>query len=646
MHKFYLFLILTFLFTFYAEGQAIEGLNQEPWVQKTFRKGMKLKQQKKYDKSLKLFNRILQKHPDYLPAYQQKASIFYAKEDLGKAAENLESIHIRDSLYHPDIYYSLGVIYEKQKKRSQALAAYSSYLRHAQARDRNVVKAEKKKRELAFIIEAMANPVPFKAVDPGPAINTPQHEYLATVDISGKEMVFTRRVNHQEDLFYSEKINGQWTEAEAIESLNTPYNEGAHCLSPDGRFLYFTVCENRRTLGSCDIFVSSRAGGQWTAAKNLGARVNSPSWDAQPIVSADGNTLYFSSSRPGGYGGRDIWYCTKDRSGQWSEPKNAGERINTAGNEESPFLHPDGKHLYIRSDGHLGMGANDLFVAHWEGNKWSEPVNLGYPINTEMDEGAIRVAADGKTAYMATDRLKKGEEGGVNLDIISFELAPGIRSEPVNYVEGIVRDKENKKALQVQISLFDNLSGKWILDQTTTMEGKFILALPSGKDYHLSIEHPGYVFYSDRFELDSLKKEYRPIELIIELSPVNAEGLRDTTVKEEEFILKNVFFESGSAEMDTVKSRIELSKLIRFLNDNETLKIRIEGHTDDVGSRESNQLLSDQRAEVVYWYLIKKGIDPQRLSFKGFGETEPVADNTSAEGRKKNRRTSFSIVEN
>lgn len=630
--------------TLFAQ-ETVNTDKQKAWIKKIYKKGQQLKRQERYDKALIQFDKILRKHPDYIKAISQKASIYYQINELEKAAITLEHAISIDSSLDASLYYSLGYIREQQGYRNAAIEAYKNYLDRTSVSEKNHENARKNIERLEFIIDAIENPVPFEPEDPGPAINTEEHEYLAALDVTGSFMVFTRRINHQEDLYYSFLKDGAWTDAKPIKDLNTPYNEGAHCLSPDGTQIFFTACENSISMGGCDLFVSSNITGKWSRPQNLGKQINSGSWDSQPAVSADGNTLYFTSTRPGGYGGKDIWFSRKDRSGTWSLAKNAGPNLNSPGNEESPFLHPDGKHLYFMSDGHTGMGGFDLFVSTLHEYDWSEPVNLGYPINTENDEGAIRVAADGQTAYFSSDRADISNFPAKNLNIFSFELPEPFRSQPVSYVEGFVRNSKSNEKLRVEYQLYDNNSGNWIRNGQTDIHGRFLIALPAGKNYNLNIDHPGFAFFSDNFNLSKAFTALKPFTIEVALIPLEKTDEWEKIVMEKEIVLKNVFFEFGSAVLDTVLSRVELQNLTHFLENNPNIKIQIEGHTDNIGDEAYNIALSLERAKAVEAYLIQRDISPSRIFCKGFGETRPIATNENPEGRKKNRRTSFKIIE-
>ena len=410
---------------------------------------------------------------------------------------------------------------------------------------------------IAFRREAMANPVPFTPVNLGPAVNSTDDEYLPTLTADGRTLLFTRynREYMEEDFYYCRWVDGKWSRAVRMaEPLNSGDNEGAGCISQDGRILYFTACGRPDGAGRCDLYISYRKAGGWSQPQNLGPAINTGGWESQPCLSIDGRTLYFVSDRKDGYGGMDIWRSTLVE-GRWSKPVNMGPTINTKGDEKSPFISFDNQTLYFSSNGHVGMGGMDLFVCRRTGDTtWSTPQNLGYPINTRSDESSLIVSPDGRTAFFSSDKF--GGEG--KLDLYTFDLPETVRPEPVVYKEEIT-----------------------------------------------------------------------------EVAPELKVG--------ESITLKNVFFQTGKYTLLDI-SIVELDKVVEMMQQHPTLRIELGGHTDNVGSEASNQKLSEQRAKAVYDYLVQHGVPSDRLAYKGYGQSQPVADNSTPEGRSLNRRTVFTII--
>ncbi len=313
-------------------------------------------------------------------------------------------------------------------------------------------------------------------------------------------------------------------------------------------------------------------------------------------------------------------------------PENLGPGINTTEDEQCPFIHADNQTLYFTSSFWPGYGEQDLFYVRKEpGGKWSKPANLGYPINTISNEATLFIAADGKTAYYASDRYDS--RGGT--DIYSFELREDVRPLRTLWVKGHVFDKKTTKGLPSTVELIE-LSSKQVISRIQTDElGNYLVTLPVGKDYAFNVNHKGYLFYSDNFLLARNAPD-SSYEKNIGLQPLEVNAT---------IVLNNVFFDVNKFDLKP-ESQVELSKIIQLLKDNTSLKIQISGHTDNIGKPADNLALSNNRAKAVVNYLIANGIATQWLIAKGFGETQPVADNKNEEGRAKNRRTEMKVVAN
>jgi outer membrane protein OmpA-like peptidoglycan-associated protein len=450
--------------------------------------------------------------------------------------------------------------------------------------------------------------------------------------VDGKTLIFTRRLNnYNEDFFASHKIDTTWGKAFRLNgSINTPQNEGAQSISQDGNWLVFTGCNRPDGFGSCDLYISYQTNEGWSEAINLGGKINSDQWDSQPCLSPDKRDLYFSSRRFGGYGGSDLYVSHLGPTGKWSEPENLGPQINTAGDETSPFIHADNQTLYFASTGLQGYGEEDLFLVR-KGNdgKWGQPENLGYPINTISHEGTLFIASDGKTAYYASDR--SDTKGG--LDIYQFELREDIRPARTLWVKGKVYDKNTSTGLPSTVELIDLASRQTISRVQTDETGNYMITLPVGKDYAFNVARRGYLFYSDNYSL----KDRSPDSTYNKDIPLQPIAINATIV------LRNIFFDFNKYELKP-ESQVELDKVVQLLQENPTVKIQIEGYTDNVGKAADNQKLSENRAKAVVSYLKSKGISLARLIAKGFGATQPVAPNSTEQGRAQNRRTELKIV--
>jgi outer membrane protein OmpA-like peptidoglycan-associated protein len=446
-------------------------------------------------------------------------------------------------------------------------------------------------------------------------------------------MVFTKRIKGNEDFYESDLNNRKWGKAYPLPgNINSStFNEGAQNISQDGKWLIFTGCNFPEGLGSCDLYISYLTKNGWSEPANLGPNVNSEFWESTPSLSPDKKDLYFSSNVPGGFGGKDIWVCHRNENGKWEEPLNLGAEINTPGDESTPFIHADNQTLYFNSTGHPGYSDKpDIFVTRkLPGGKWSKPENLGYPINTIDDEGSMIVAADGKTAYYSSDR--SDTKGG--LDIYTFELRQDLRPLKTLWVKGRVYDIKTKNGLPSSVELTDVNSRQLISKLQTDEDGNYLVTLPIGKEYAFNVTRKGYLFYSENYNISEGSTD-STFEADIALQPVEANA---------HIILKNVFFDTKKTELKP-GSVTELDNVVKLMNENPNIKILISGYTDNVGKPADNLALSKGRAVAVVNYLLNKGVKNERLSFKGNGETNPVADNKTEQGRAVNRRTELSIV--
>ena len=634
MNKVVLNTILFLIIAFSPTLNAQVGISKKS--KKIFKKGIKKFNKHDYISSIDYFNKVISREPDFIRPHLYKASAYYELNQFENSRKEYLKILEINQDYNNDIYYSLGLVTEKQKDFEKALEYYTKFLDNSMKKGKLESKAKTKVKNLPFIIIAVKNPVDFEPIALDKTINSNFSEYLPSLTGDNLEMIFTRRINRQEDLFYSKYHNGKWQESIPIKELNTRANEGVHTLSLDGKTLIFTVCARGKTFGNCDLFISKKINNHWSKPKNMGATINSPYWDSQPSISSDNKTLYFSSNRPGGIGGRDIWVSHLQKNHKWSKPICLDSTVNTRADEQTPFIHADNTTLYFTSAGHPGMGGTDLYYSELVNGKWSKAVNLGYPINTEFDEGALFVTLAGKSGYFSADRSSHDNK---NIDIYYFEMPEKIKPKPVTYVKGIVFDKSTNVPIKANIKLANNNTGKFIQLIQTDLDS-FLIALPIGIDYNFSIQKPGFVFYSDRFVLDTSSTINNPIILKIGL-----EKITDTTAKNKPspVVLNNVFFDINSPKINISKSKIELEKLYSLLEENKKIHIKISGHTDNTGTADYNKRLSLQRAKAVYDYLVSRGISTSRLEYAGYGETRPVASNDTPENRSKNRRVEFVI---
>jgi outer membrane protein OmpA-like peptidoglycan-associated protein/tetratricopeptide (TPR) repeat protein len=553
------------------------------------------------------------------------------------AAKAYEKVKLLKSDYLSDVEFQLAQCYMNQGQYAKARTAFQAFLAQSRINGQSRLLSEKMLKDCDFAEKAMQNPVKMKPVNLGPGVNTAEDESMPSLTADGKYLYFTRHFGtgqfQDEDIYVAINSSAGFTKANSAgETVNTEeYIEGAQSIAPSGKYLFFTSADRRDGVGRADIYMSRKTGDMWERPNNIGNPVNSPGWDAQPCISADGRTLFFASVRGTGKGGSDIWYSNLTENGTWSEPQNLGNAINTQYDEMRPFLHPDGNTLYFSSNGWPGMGNYDLFVVRRDAaGNWGTPENLGYPINTPGDEVGIYVSTDGGTAYYASEQTDSYGQ----MDIYSFEMPETGRPAFTSYIKGNVFDNDNRDPLYATIQIYDLSTGKLYSSLSTDrVNGNFLSTLPAGKDYAVEVMKDGYLFYSHNISLKDVKGGV-PFELNIPLRRIKVG---------EKVVLNNVFFESEKFELKK-ESKAELDVIMKMIEKNPSLKIEIGGHTDNTGTDEKNKALSENRAKSVYQYLIEKGISADRLSYKGYSSTQPVAGNDTPENKAKNRRTEFTVT--
>lgn len=578
-----------------------------------------------------------------------------------------------------DAYGVLGMAYQATYQFDEAISAYQK----ARARLTPDEKRSKDKDLVRYINECnngkdfMADTVRAFIDNMGPNINSKYMDDAPIISADQSMLVFTStRENkynkkafddgeYDENLWVSYRNGTSWTPAVDMgEPLNTKDNDATIGLSADGQKIFIF---NGKKGG--DIMYSKKTGDTWSKPEFFSA-INTPDGhENSASFSYDENTVYFSSNnaeRVTNYGQHDIFMCQKDSKGKWGKAVNLGPTINTEYDEIGVFMHPDGRTLYFASNGHKTMGGYDIFKSILQDDgTWSEPENLGYPINTPGDETFLVMDGSGTHAYYSSSR--KGSIGGTDIYVITFlgpekkvqittennliavkanpiqqevivEKSVEIKTSRLTVVKGVVSDAfaSPVKYLDAQIEIVDNETGKVMFTNlSNSVTGKFLIPLPSGKNYGITVKKDGYLFHSENFVVPPTS-DYQEIILDVKLMPIS---------KDSKIVLRNVFFETDKSVLNTM-SYVELDKLVKIMNENPKMKIEIGGHTDNVGSKAYNQRLSQARAEAVVNYLSSKNIASSRMQFKGYAFDEPIATNDTPEGRAQNRRVEFKIISN
>ncbi len=579
--------------------------------------------------------------PEYIDAYLLMAQIYFEIDSAQLQVESLNKAIELDPDYFPPAFIN-------RAEGNITLGMYEKALNDVKHFSENYGSRYEKftplvdhiQRKCEFAVSAIKNPVNIELIALPEYINTFRNEYWPSFTVDNQHFYYTLQTEiglnrSREDIWTCALKNAQFNRPEPLgEPVNSRDNEGASFVSPDGRYILFTGCNRDDGIGSCDIYLTVRKDNEWLKPKNLGRLVNSRQWDSRPVISSDGTQLYFASNRPGGFGKSDLYKCNLmgydvDGFPIWDTPVNLGKTINTEGDEMAPFIHPDNVTLYFSSDYHPGMGRLDLFKSVFIDGKWSEPVNMGYPINTHGSELGIFVQSNGTTAFI--DK----EIGNIRQrDIFRFELPVHLQAGKATYVKGKVVDKETNAPLVALVDLTDFATSNPIVSISSNSNGEFLIALITGKKYGLTVDKVSYLFYSDHFVID--KNSIESYDLFIELEPIKVGSST---------ILNNVFFETDSFILSP-ESKTELDRVVLFLKQNPTVKVEIGGHTDDRGSAAHNQKLSENRSKSVYLYVTENGIPMDRLKYAGYGAALPIAPNADEQGRAKNRRTEMVILEN
>lgn len=798
------------------------------------KKALKLYEQASYSTerdAINLLKEALTIEPDFVEAHYILADIYLSKADkavsnpsefqkIDRYYKNAESHWLKvaefcPSYYEYITYFNLAEFYFYSRQYKNARKYYDLYAKNNKTDVKKIKESEKNIDKLDRYFAIMTNPVPFNPKSL-PGVSSNKNEFLPLISPDGEYAFYTRRFEEQkmgeltastkDEFTYSKLLDLPGTEIDYYSDgsvMPSPFNDGRDqggvSITIDNKHMYLTICQMTNTMvgayKNCDIYSSDFVDGQWTRPYNLGPNINDKlTWEGQPSVSSDGKTLYFASTREGNIGisewvmTSDIYVSTQDENGNWSKAKNLGSTVNSPGNDKSPFIHSDSQTLYFSSDGHLGLGGYDIFYTRKDKGKWLEPINLGFPINTESDDLGFSVSLKGDKAYFSSNKLS----GKGGYDIYSFDLYENARPEEVVIVKGQllaengdpIQDAEivvkSTKSAKVTKGMVDKKTGEYAIALTVTdntipkpiddknentlltensLNNKIQNNYTSTQDLdifevfaeiensNLSTENKE-IIHKEIIQLfennnnsdmalstnDSIKPEIistiKKTELLdvfevfkqLEETPVSKE-LSETMqeevlsklkteniekaeklnsrienpyiikkeppkISEDDFVitvkkkgfaftssyikpkeltqldrpvlsenfemkpveigktvkLNNIQFATNSAEL-TRESVSILDDFYEFLSENPNIKIAIHGHTDNVGDDEKNLILSEERAKSVYTYLLFLDVAPERMTYKGFGETKPIASNSNETGRALNRRTEFVIVE-
>lgn len=637
------------MFIVFLSFLALATFGQSDYAKEYYEKGKAYYDDSEYEDAIEQFTSALNESENYDDALYYLGHSYYYNDQYEKAVETYTRLDKTNPGYWAYFYYNWGCANMKLNRIEKAKKNFDDFL-EKYPKDPDRIKYHHWGKYYRYYCEqreslmkkenTMKDPVNL-----GNVVNSISDEYSPQVDPVGNKLYFTStrksRFSQEdgsedndwgEDVYVVERKGDSWGTPQLLpEPINSVNNEGTATFSGDGQAMIYVKCSADDGIGNCDLYISELEGDTWTEPKNMGNIVNTDKWESQPSISADGTKIIFTSTREGGYGDNDLYMIRKNRFGDWGIPQNLGPVINTPYNEKSPHIAPDGKTLYFGSYGHPGYGGADLFKSTFDNGTWSEPVNLGKPLNSEGNDNYFTISASGEYAYFASTR-----EGGEGLyDLYMIEIPEELRPQPTVVVSGIVTDSKENKPLSAWVLIEDLNSGELIAtNKSNSNTGEYLVVLPAGRNYAVTANSKGYFFYSQNFKVTK-ESSYQELKKDIVLKPIE---------KGTKVVLNNVFFETGKSDLSN-ESRVELNKAVELMETNPSMVIEVGGHTDNVGDDDFNMKLSHERAKSVRQYLVNAGIDSGRIQAKGYGETTPVADNDTEEGRAANRRTEFIILE-
>jgi outer membrane protein OmpA-like peptidoglycan-associated protein len=753
-----IFFIVFFLFS----GLFVSAQTNMEWKKENFpgRENEYSQAYKAYDEGNRLFYNI--GPPGYEGALVQYLEAYKFNPDNDQL--NFHIGHIYFAIHHPheaetyyekaiklnpilrdQILYELAVSYHQDGDWDGAISHYKEYKqyittgghKHLNMHESDI-KHEVKYVDLCIqqcetgkVISHDTIPIIFENISP--SINTKYPEYSPVVNHNEDLLIFVSRrpgntgerdshgsVFEFEDVYFTRRDANGWSKAEHLHGdVNSHAHEAPVWISGDGNrlLLYYNKSKKPNVQKQGDIYESDYVDGKWTDPKPV-KQVNSNHRETHASISNDGKTIYFTTNNPvwAKHGGMDIVKTTYDEvTGKWSEPIDVGSKINTEWDEESPFIKPDGKHFYFSSQGHTSVGGFDFFKCELQDNgTFSEPINMGIPLNTPFDDAFIYFSDDGKRVYFNSNR-----DGGFG----SSDIYEGFILDEINFpVEMSLYDDETKELIKDGEVQIKRTSDDVMIDVTNTNDGKYTSTVGIMKSFDTKVTAPGYdeetFTFNTKFEqltnFDTikvkksfyLKRDYSPVvfsgKLYDKVSGKAVDGILEITVGTEKiahvttintqysvelprnkeytitalakghmpyretfkltsknnkkdlyldrikvgdrFAMRNVQYESGKSTLKK-ESITELEILKEFMTENPYIKLEVSAHTDIVGSHAQNVKLSLARAKSIYTWLANNGIAAERITYKGYGPDQPIADNGTYEGRALNRRAEIKILE-
>ena len=600
------------------DGEFCNDIDDKKLI-KSFQKGVQLLNDGKMNDAEVVFAKILDEEPEFTEAWVASAEINYSKYKSTKDPKSqnnyysryvkcLESVAKQCPSYQDyEVCYTLGKIFFSHDKLDVAKGYLKTYIDNGKKGTKYYTDAESTYHYIEQYLNLIENPVPFEPVVVE-GVSSAYDDYLPLISPDGSLALFTKAYMKKEvNSIYGDRFVEEFTVSKASDDkglvfspgeplpypFNSGKNQGAASISIDNKTMFITICEFvSRDYDNCDIYMSTRTSDGWSELKSLGPNINGvKTWESQPSISADGKTLYFASIRESNIGfdpdnpTSDIYYSTKDEKGNWTKARNLGPKINTPGNEKSPFIHSDSQTLYFSSDGHLGIGGYDIFFSKFRDSDWTTPVNIGYPINTKNNDLGFVVNTQGTKAYFASNKLN----GKGGWDIYAIDLYKEARPEKVFLVKGQLVDDNGYSIgdakLEVKNTRTEEVS-EGVVDSETGQYAVAVTAKNEHDDFLMVVKKEDYSFTSTLIEPTEETFE-KPIEVNFEVKPIETG---------KSVPINDIYYATASYEINS-KSYAVLDEFAEFLKSNPSVKVEIRGHTDNIGSAQTNITLSNRRSE-------------------------------------------------
>jgi len=625
-----------------------------------------------YPKALEHYLRAYKYNSECAKLNYKIGVCYLSTNEFYKATDFLEKTYLKDENVTDDIHFMMGRAYHLNLNFDKAIDNYKAYYSSFSVEELEhlEVNIDKYIKECKYGKELVDNPVRVIINNLGSRVNSEYDDYNSVLHPSQDLLYFTSRRETEknkrldidnkfiENIFFSEQAGELWKKPKLLENkLESKNNESVLLFSNDGNEIYLY---NGKKNGG-EILVSELKNDKWKSPKTLKGKISSKYKETTIALSPDETEMIFVSNQEGTIGGMDLFYSKLDEKGAWSEPVNLGAAINTPYDEEGVYWHPKEDKVYFSSKGHNSMGGFDVFVMERDVDKmWSNPQNLGYPINTPNDDLFLKMDENNKQAYYSS--VRQNGNGGFDLykiiflgeekelkvttdDIhLAWEYKPvddlfyitpkELKVDTALFMVGMITDSKEGTPIQAKIEVIDTELSKVVATGLSDTLGNYKIRIPKKKDYGVEVTAKNYLFFVTIVNLSDKQVVDSKVQANFQLDKIDVGA---------KMVLKNIFFETNKATLKP-ESTTELERVATLLKENPGIRLEISGHTDNVGSYRANQKLSEARAKSVVDYLIDQGVDKSRLEYKGYSFTQPVADNNTAEGRAQNRRVEFKVL--